>query len=74
VSTRAEFSQTGEPVNVPAKRVLKFIAGKPLKEEAVGTPRRGVAKKAALARKKVAGTSRKRAPARKARPLLSARM
>jgi DNA-binding protein HU-beta len=64
----ARNPQTGEPVNVPAKRVLKFIAGKPLKE-AIGTPRRGAAKKAVPARKKVAGTSRKGAPARKvARP------
>jgi hypothetical protein len=54
-------------VNVPAKRVLKFIAGKPLKE-AVGTPKRGTAKKAAPTRKKAAGTSRKAAPARKAAP------
>jgi len=31
----ARNPQTGEPVNVPAKRVLKFIAGKPLKEAIV---------------------------------------
>jgi DNA-binding protein HU-beta len=68
----ARNPQTGEPVNVPAKRVLKFIAGKPLKE-AVGTPKRGAAKKAAPARKKAAGTSRKgAAPARKAAPLRKA--
>ena len=42
----ARNPQTGEPVNVPAKRVLKFIAGRSLKE-AVGTakPGRGGAKK-----------------------------
>ena len=68
----ARNPQTGEPVNVPAKRVLKFIAGKPLKE-AVETPGRGAAKKAAPARKKAAGTSRKgAATARKATPLRKA--
>ncbi len=63
----ARNPQTGEPVNVPAKRVLKFIAGKPLKE-AVGAPKRGgtakrTASKAAPARK--AGASKTAAPARK---------
>jgi len=68
----ARNPQTGEPVNVPAKRVLKFIAGRTLKE-AVGTARRGGAKKstakkaaskAAPARK----TAAKKAPAKKAAP------
>ena len=56
----ARNPQTGEPVNVPAKRVLKFTAGRTLKE-AVGTSRRGGAKKSA-AKKSTA----KKAPARKA--------
>jgi DNA-binding protein HU-beta len=71
----ARNPQTDEPVNVPAKRVLKFIAGKALKE-AVGAPKRGAgvkkvapAKKAASAKKaaasKAAPTARKAAPARK---------
>jgi DNA-binding protein HU-beta len=60
----ARNPQTGEPVNVPAKRVLKFTAGRTLKE-AVGAPKRGGAKKAAKkspAKKSVA----KKAPAKKA--------
>ena len=66
----ARNPQTGEPVNVPAKRVLKFIAGRVLKE-AVGTAKRGAkkasgpAKKASAAAKK---TPAKKAPARKAAP------
>jgi len=59
----ARNPQTGAPVNVPAKRVLKFIAGKPLKE-AVGTPRRG-GSKAAVAKKKTAAPARKSAVAKK---------
>jgi DNA-binding protein HU-beta len=57
----ARNPQTGEPVNVPAKRVLKFIAGRSLKE-AVGTakPARG-AKKSAGAAKKSAGAAKKSA-------------
>jgi DNA-binding protein HU-beta len=67
----ARNPKTGEPVKVPAKRVLKFTAGRSLKE-AVGTARRGGAKKSAAkksaakkspARKAVA----KKAPARKGR-------
>ncbi len=64
----ARNPQTGEPVNVPAKRVLKFIAGRTLKE-AVGTAKRGAAgrkssaKKAAPARKGAA--TAKKAPAAK---------
>ena len=42
----ARNPQTGEPVNVPAKRVLRFTAGRTLKE-AVGAPKRGGAKKTA---------------------------
>jgi DNA-binding protein HU-beta len=62
----ARNPQTGEPVNVPAKRVLKFTAGRTLKE-AVGTPARksSTAKKStakkAVAKKAVA----KKAPAKK---------
>jgi DNA-binding protein HU-beta len=56
----ARNPQTGAPVNVPAKRVLKFTAGRTLKE-AVGAPKRGGAKKSA-AKKAVA----KKAPAKKA--------
>ena len=56
----ARNPQTGEPVNVPAKRVLKFIAGRSLKE-AVGTAKRGGAKKAGAAKK---SSAKKAAPAR----------
>ncbi len=52
----ARNPQTGEPVNVPAKRVLKFIAGRSLKE-AVGTAKRGGAKKSGGAKK--AGAAKK---------------
>lgn len=72
----ARNPQTGEPVNVPAKRVLKFLAGRTLKE-AVGTARRGGAKKSAAkkstakksgAKKSTAkkSASKAKAPARKA--------
>jgi len=66
----ARNPQTGEPVNVPAKRVLKFTAGRTLKE-AVGTPLRkgGAAKKAvakkAPAKKAAAAVKKKAAPAKK---------
>jgi DNA-binding protein HU-beta len=62
----ARNPKTGEPVKVPAKRVLKFTAGRTLKE-AVGTARRGAAKKSS-AKKSAAKKSpaRKAAPARKA--------
>jgi DNA-binding protein HU-beta len=70
----ARNPQTGEPVKVPAKRVLKFTAGKPLKE-AVSAPRRGAAaaaKKAPAAKrtaaKKTAAPARKAAPAVKKSP------
>jgi DNA-binding protein HU-beta len=68
----ARNPQTGAPVNVPAKRVLKFIAGRALKE-AVGTakPGRGGAKKSGAkksgAKKSAAGAKKSSAaPARKA--------
>jgi DNA-binding protein HU-beta len=63
----ARNPQTGEPVNVPAKRVLKFIAGRSLKE-AVGTakPGRGGAKKSGA--KKSGAKKSAAAPARKAAP------
>jgi DNA-binding protein HU-beta len=65
----ARNPQTGEPVNVPAKRVLKFIAGRSLKE-AVGTakPARGGAKKSAGAAKKSAGAAKKAGGAKKNAP------
>ena len=62
----ARNPQTGEPVNVPAKRVLKFIAGRSLKE-AVGTAKagRGGAKKSAGAKKKATGAAKKSSGAAK---------
>jgi|SRR6185312_5190977 DNA-binding protein HU-beta len=59
---------TGEPVKIPAKRVLRFLAGRALKE-AVGTAKRrsGTAKKSSAKKapaKKAA--AKKKAPARKA--------
>ena len=61
----ARNPQTGEPVNVPAKRVLKFIAGRSLKE-AVGTAKAGRgAKKSAGAAKKSSGAAKKSAGAAK---------
>jgi len=58
----ARNPKTGEPIKVPAKRVLKFIAGRTLKE-AVGTAKRG----SGASRKKTAKKSAaKKAPARKA--------
>jgi DNA-binding protein HU-beta len=59
----ARNPQTGEPVNVPAKRVLKFIPGKPLKE-AVGAPKRGGTAKKAAAKK---ATTAKKTVAKKAK-------
>jgi DNA-binding protein HU-beta len=65
----ARNPQTGEPVNVPAKRVLKFTAGRTLKE-AVGTPpRKSSAAKKSTAKKAVAKKAvAKKAPAKKAAP------
>jgi DNA-binding protein HU-beta len=76
----ARNPQTGEPVNVPAKRVLKFTAGRTLKE-AVGAPKRGGAKKSAkkTAKKSVAKkapakkAAAKKAPAKKAAPARKAK-
>ncbi|MGA2395005.1 MAG: HU family DNA-binding protein [Candidatus Lustribacter sp.] len=59
----ARNPQTGEPVNVPAKRVLRFTAGRTLKE-AVGAPKRGGAKKSA-AKKTAKKSVAKKAPAAK---------
>lgn len=59
---------TGEPVKIPAKRVLRFLAGRALKE-AVGTAKRrpGTAKKASAKKKAPAKkAAAKKAPARKA--------
>lgn len=69
----ARNPKTGEPIKVPAKKVLKFIAGRTLKE-AVGTAKRGAAKKTAAkkttAKKSAAKKSvAKKAPARKAAPV-----
>jgi DNA-binding protein HU-beta len=68
----ARNPKTGEPIKVPAKRVLKFMAGRSLKE-AVGTAKRGggaAAKKSSAAAKKSPAkkTAAKKAPARKAAP------
>src|ERR1700722_6700506 len=65
----ARNPQTGEPVKVPAKGVLRVTAARPLKE-AVGTIKRGAAKKAAPKKStaKKAGAKKstaKKAPARK---------
>jgi DNA-binding protein HU-beta len=61
----ARNPQTGEPVNVPAKRVLKFTAGRTLKE-AVGAPKRGGAKKSAAKKSTAKKSVAKKAPAKKA--------
>jgi len=65
----ARNPQTGEPVNVPAKRVLKFTAGRTLKE-AVGTPpRKSAGAKKSTAKKAVTKKAvAKKAPAKKAAP------
>lgn len=66
----ARNPQTGEPVHVPAKRVLKFTAGRELKE-AVGSARGGrkaPAKKAAAKKAPAKKAAAKKAPARKAAP------
>jgi DNA-binding protein HU-beta len=61
----ARNPQTGAPVNVPAKRVLKFTAGRTLKE-AVGTPARKSTAKKSTAKKATAKKSvAKKAPAKK---------
>ncbi len=75
----ARNPKTGEPIKVPAKRVLKFIAGRTLKE-AVGTTKRGgsaaakssakksPAKKSPAKKSPAKKTAAKKAPARKAAP------
>ncbi len=63
----ARNPQTGEPVNVPAKRVLKFTAGRTLKD-AVGAPKRGGAKKTAAKKTAAKKSVAKKAPAKKAAP------
>ena len=65
----ARNPKTGEPVKVPAKRVLKFIAGRTLKE-AVGTAKRGAgaAKKSSAKKSTAKKSAAKKAPARKAAP------
>ncbi len=60
----ARNPQTGEPVNVPAKRVLKFIAGRSLKE-AVGTAKRGAKKSSGPAKKSSAGAKKTAGAAKK---------
>src|ERR1700722_19340537 len=60
----ARNPQTGEPVNVPAKRVLKFTAGRTLKE-AVGAPKRGGAKKTVAKKSTAKKSVAKKAPAKK---------
>jgi DNA-binding protein HU-beta len=62
----ARNPKTGEPIKVPAKRVLKFIAGRTLKE-AVGTAKRGSGSAKKSSKKSTAKKSTaKKAPARKA--------
>ncbi|HTC30596.1 MAG TPA: HU family DNA-binding protein [Candidatus Acidoferrum sp.] len=63
----ARNPKTGEPIKVPAKRVLKFIAGRTLKE-AVGTAKRGsgAAKKSSAKKSTAKKSTAKKAPARKA--------
>ncbi len=69
----ARNPKTGEPIKVPAKKVLKFIAGRTLKE-AVGTAKRGGGAKKSTAKKSTAKkatakkSAAKKAPARKAAP------
>jgi len=64
----ARNPQTGEPVKVPAKRVLKFVPGKTLKD-AVGAPKRASSAKKATAAKKAPAAKKasaaKKAPAAK---------
>ena len=61
----ARNPQTGAPVNVPAKRVLRFTAGRTLKE-AVGAPKRGAAKKSTAKKAPAKKAVAKKAPAKKA--------
>jgi DNA-binding protein HU-beta len=63
----ARNPKTGEPIKVPAKRVLKFIAGRTLKE-AVGTAKRssGTAKKSSAKKSTAKKSTAKKATAKKA--------
>ena len=66
----ARNPKTGEPIKVPAKKVLKFIAGRVLKE-AVGTAKRGsgakkTAKKSSAKKSTAKKTTAKKAVAKKA--------
>ncbi len=65
----ARNPKTGEPIKVPAKRVLKFIAGRTLKE-AVGTAKRGggAAKKSSAKKSTAKKSAAKKASPRKATP------
>ena len=63
----ARNPQTGEPVNVPAKRVLKFTAGRTLKD-AVGAKKAGSAKKSTAKKSTAKKAVAKKAPAKKAAP------
>jgi len=62
----ARNPKTGEPIKVPAKRVLKFIAGRTLKE-AVGTAKRGggTAKKSSAKKSSAKKSTAKKATAKK---------
>ena len=60
----ARNPQTGEPVKVPAKRVMRFLPSRALKE-ALGVKGRGAGSKAKGAKKKAAPPARKAAPRRK---------
>ena len=64
----ARNPMTGEPVKVPAKRVLKFVAGKALKEAVAskGGARRAPAKKSAAKKSPARKAVAKKAPAKKA--------
>jgi DNA-binding protein HU-beta len=64
----ARNPMTGEPVKVPAKRVMKFVPGKALKEAVAskGGARRATAAKKKTAAKPAAKKAAKKAPARAA--------
>jgi len=64
----ARNPMTGEPVKVPAKRVLKFVAGKALKEAVAskGGARRPAAAKKAAARPAAKKSTAKKTTAKKA--------
>jgi DNA-binding protein HU-beta len=76
----ARNPMTGEPVKVPAKRVLKFVAGKSLKEAVASkgparrstaaakktTAKKSTAKKATVKKAPAKKAAAKKAPARKA--------